>query len=847
MENLKIRVQIAFISLIIIIGFSITAGIYLYNQSVLKTAIIEKDAAIAASNVVEGIKYNFLNARRNEKDFLIRLDEKYIQKHSKTSETITSRLQHLEATYPDADIKSLVGQVQSTFSDYIDQFKLVSDSWLVVGLTPKSGLRGKLRKAVHNVETELKKHNLAEMTVTMLMMRRHEKDFLMRIDPKYVKRMELRLTEFTDQLEKAPLPSETKSLLTKQMLAYHQSFNTLAALRLKLVPETSQLSKLFAISTPVFDDLEERIQNIEATASQSSNSAITNTLFVMIAVMTVIGLGVVLLSLWIGNRLSRKIARMVSVMKELASDNLEIDVPDQHLQNELGLMGQAVQIFKENGIEKQRLEAERLVQEEKDRERAEHEKKENEARLIVAEENQRIRDALDTCAANIMVADAKDQIIYCNLSLLQLMKSSLGDIQKAVPNFVVDRITERSLNDFTINSSKAPADNASSQQKMGRKTFSLKFTPVHNADGSKIGTTVEWHDLTEELAVQQEVDELVQAVVLGDFSKQISLEGKSGFMEQLVIAMNQLTNTISTVINEAVIAFSALAEGDLTHHIEKDFKGTYNTLKQDSNKTSDQLQEIVQNISELVKQVDSIASEVSASSTDLSDRTQSQASMLEETVSTMEALKNIVVENAESARNANQMASTASNSASSGQQVADEAVSAMEAIQDSSEEVGQIISVIDEIAFQTNLLALNASVEAARAGDAGRGFAVVATEVRTLAQRTAEAASNVKHLIANSSNQILDGVERVKKTGTFLTDMADSIQSIATTVEKISEASDEQASGIAETNEALSHIDQMTQQNAAMVEQSSAAALSLKDQSSTMGDLVTFFKTEKAG
>ncbi|MCG8491416.1 MAG: methyl-accepting chemotaxis protein [Sneathiellales bacterium] len=844
MENQKIRVQIALISLTIVIGFSVTAGIYLFNQSLLKTALHEKDAAITASNVVEDIRYNFLNARRNEKDFLIRLDEKYIQKHSKTSQAITSRLQHLEKTYPDTDIRSLVGQVQATFSDYVAQFKLVSDNWITAGLTPKTGLQGELRKAVHNVESELKKYKQPEMTVTMLMMRRHEKDFLMRIDPKYVKRMEARLAEFTDQLEQSSFPSDTKSLLTKQMLAYHKSFNSLAALRLELVPETARLSKLFAISTPVFEDLEERIQNIEATASQSSDAAITNTLFVMIAVMAAIGLGVVLLSLWIGNRLSGKIARMVSVMKELAADNLQIDVPDQHLRNELGLMGQAVQVFKENGIEKQRLEAERLVQEEKDRERAEQEKRENEARLIVAEENQRIRDALDTCAANIMVADARDRIIYCNLSLLNLLKSSLNDIQQAVPNFSVDQISDRSLNDFTVRDA---AGEGSSQQKMGRKTFSLKSTPVHNAEGNKIGTTVEWHDLTEELAVQQEVDELVQAVVVGDFSKQISLEGKSGFMEQLVTAMNQLTTTISTVINEAVIAFSALAEGDLTHHIEKDFEGTYNTLKQDSNKTTDQLQEIVQNISELVQQVDSIASEVSASSTDLSDRTQSQASMLEETVSTMEALKNIVVENAESARNANQMASTARNSASSGQQVADEAVSAMEAIQESSEEVGQIISVIDEIAFQTNLLALNASVEAARAGDAGRGFAVVATEVRTLAQRTAEAASNVKHLIANSSNQILDGVERVRKTGTFLTDMVDSIQSIAITVEKISEASDEQASGIAETNEALSHIDQMTQQNAAMVEQSSAAALSLKDQSSTMGDLVTFFKIERTG
>ncbi|MFT6558757.1 methyl-accepting chemotaxis protein [Sneathiella sp.] len=842
MKNLKIRVQIILILLIILIGFVVTGGIFFINQNVVDKALAEREAARHTLEITSNIKYYFLNARRNEKDFLIRLKLKYANNHAVTSMKVLDNLKQLKGALSSLEQQDQVSAVEDTFTRYLAQFSRVKESWVTIGLTEKEGLRGTLRKKVHAVEEALKQYNSTDLMLTMLMMRRHEKDFILREDVKYVERMSARVAEFSQQLEQSSLPVPEQVKLSGMVNDYYNSFRQLADLTLQLKPDSTQMSALFAVAEPILANLISQSEQKDKIARENLTMSMTTTVFGMVITMIISALMAGAVAFLIGDRLSRQIANIIHVMRQLANNDYSVEVPGLQLTNELGLMANAVQIFKENGIEKSRLKEERVKQEELDEKRREKEKAENEIRLKEAEANARIKEALDTCAANIMVANDQDEIIYCNQSLLKMLGKASVDVARYVPGFKVENLNGSTLKDFCKGNEYKLNIAKSVRTEMGQKTFNLTFSPVIGDGNMRLGTTVEWEDLTEALIVQDEIDAMVNAVVEGDFNKKLSLEGKEGFMKSLAQAMNQLNDTVSSIMKEATTAFAALAKGDLTHEITADYKGTYGTLKEDSNKTSAQLLEIVTEIQQSTHNAHAVASDISQSSGDLAKRTESQASMLEETVSSMASLQEQVNKNAQNAAQANEQAKQSRASVEKGQVVAQEAIQAMEAILSSSEEISQIIGVIDEIAFQTNLLALNASVEAARAGDAGRGFSVVATEVRVLAQRTAEAASNVKSLIANSGHQIEKGVEQVKYTGEFLDNMAQSIQATAATIEQISIANNDQANDISETNTALGYIDEMTQQNSAMVEESSAAALSLKEQSDQVGEMVSFFK-----
>jgi methyl-accepting chemotaxis protein len=247
------------------------------------------------------------------------------------------------------------------------------------------------------------------------------------------------------------------------------------------------------------------------------------------------------------------------------------------------------------------------------------------------------------------------------------------------------------------------------------------------------------------------------------------------------------------------------------------------------------------------REVTNASAEIATSTTDLSQRTEEQAASLEETSAAMEELSSTVKKNAENAQHANQSANSTMGVADHGSEVVAQAVNAMAKIEDSSRKIADIIGVIDEIARQTNLLALNAAVEAARAGEAGRGFAVVASEVRSLAQRSSQAAKDIKDLITNSNDHVKDGVELVNRAGASLNEIVESIKSVATIVAEIANASTEQATGIEQINRALTQMDQATQQNSALVEENAATAKTLEDQAKAMDERVAFFHIGEAG
>jgi methyl-accepting chemotaxis protein len=298
----------------------------------------------------------------------------------------------------------------------------------------------------------------------------------------------------------------------------------------------------------------------------------------------------------------------------------------------------------------------------------------------------------------------------------------------------------------------------------------------------------------------------------------------------------------AVVVESLTRGLEHLAKGDLAYRSTEKLSPEYQKVQDNFNAAMAQLQQTILAIAVATREVASASAEISSGTTDLSQRTEEQAASLEQTSASMEEISSIVKKNADNAQQANQLTSSTHGVATRGGEVVAKAVSAMSLIEDSSGKIGDIISIIDEIARQTNLLALNAAVEAARAGEAGRGFAVVASEVRSLAQRSSQAAKDIKDLITNSTGQVKAGVDLVNETGVALTEILESIKKVAAFVADIATASAEQSSGIDQINVALTQMDEVTQQNSALVEQNAAAAKALEQQAQVMDERVRFFE-----
>jgi methyl-accepting chemotaxis protein len=299
---------------------------------------------------------------------------------------------------------------------------------------------------------------------------------------------------------------------------------------------------------------------------------------------------------------------------------------------------------------------------------------------------------------------------------------------------------------------------------------------------------------------------------------------------------------VADVVDGLGRGLERLARGDLTYRVRDNWAEEYRKVQQDFNGAIDQLQATLTAIVESTREVSNASAEISTSTTDLSQRTEEQAASLEETSASMEEIAATVRKNAENAQHARDLARQTETIAGRGGDVVTQAVSAMALIEQSSGKISDIISVIDEIARQTNLLALNAAVEAARAGEAGRGFAVVAAEVRSLAQRSSQAAKDIKDLIVSSGGQVRDGVELVNRTGVSLKEIVSSIKQVADIVADIATASSEQAMGIEQVNKALTQMDEVTQQNSALVEENAATAKTLESQSQALDGRIAAFR-----
>jgi methyl-accepting chemotaxis protein len=554
---------------------------------------------------------------------------------------------------------------------------------------------------------------------------------------------------------------------------------------------------------------------------------------------------------------------------------------------------------------------------------------------MLAEKNDalRIREGLENAAANVVVAGPDGTIVFANRAMRDLVARCGEDLRAGLPRFR-GTLVGAPLQDLDVNTASA----SEQERKLGRRTFCIVANPIVAEDGTRVGSVVEWRDLTEEVDAATQVEELIEAASAGVLDRRLDPERFNGFMRRIGAGMNQMLDAlvapltvtahnlerlsrgdvpapITTVyrgafeklrnnvnscsaavrllvedaeslsqsavagdlharaalerhdgdfrrvmngvngtldalvgpIEETKRVLGMLADGDLTGRVKGDFVGEYADLKEAANRSAENLQALATEIRSVSSVITSASNEIADGNASLSDRTQQEAASLEETWASVRDLTTTVQHNATSAREARRIAAESSTRAEEGRTIVGNAVEAMRAIERSSSRIDEIIGVIDEIAFQTNLLALNASVEAARAGEQGRGFAVVAAEVRNLAQRSATAAREIKGLIAESSSRVADGARLVNASGETLTGIVGSVRGVADLIAKISDAGEEQAAGIVQLQRSIEDLESSVQQNAALVEEVSAASNSLREQAVHLNTQVAAFKTEEGG
>ncbi|MBH0184713.1 MAG: PAS domain-containing protein, partial [Nitrospira sp.] len=368
------------------------------------------------------------------------------------------------------------------------------------------------------------------------------------------------------------------------------------------------------------------------------------------------------------------------------------------------------------------------------------------------------------------------------------------------------------------------------------------YNPILDANGKVYKVVRFATEITGQKQALLEVEKLIKSASSGELSERIDAARFEGAAKDLTVGVNRLLDAVVTPIREAQTVLTALSNCNLTCVMTGNYEGEFDQMKSSLNGAVHKLTETITVVREAVEAVSSGSEQITRGNEDLSQRTSEQAGSLEETSASMEEMTSTVKQSADNAKQANQLAIAAREIAEKGGSVTVRAVEAMGEINKSSKKIADIITVIDEIAFQTNLLALNAAVEAARAGEHGRGFAVVASEVRNLAQRSATAAKEIKGLINESIQRVMDGSELVNQSGKTLEEIVSSVKRVTDIIAEISAASQEEASGIDQVNKAVMQMDQATQQNAALVEQTTSASQTMRQQANSLLSHVAVFK-----
>lgn len=463
----------------------------------------------------------------------------------------------------------------------------------------------------------------------------------------------------------------------------------------------------------------------------------------------------------------------------------------------------------------------------------------------------RIKTALDSTSGNIMIADANHDIIYLNKTLNQTFKNIEADIKVTLPNFDTDTLLGSNIDIFHKNPAhqrrmlEAMRSTVSADLQINNTHLRFVANPIFEADGTRAGTVVEWIDKTAQVQIENEIETIVDNARHGDLNENLDTTGREGFIERLSTSINELLDVNRTIIEETNQSLSALARGDLTQTVNGEYQGAFGELKENINGSIANLTQMLTQIKETTDGVVNSISEISEGNRSLSQRTEMQVTTLEKSAAAMEEINGTIQHSAEHALEASRVAADASAKATAGGTVLEKSRRAMDEIKEANTRISSITEVIDGIAFQTNLLALNASVEAAHAAEHGGGFSVVAEEVRNLARRSADAAKEVQDLVKDTLEKVAVGTELVTTSGKTLEEIIEESGRVSGVIQEISNASQEQAVGAEEVNRSLVELDQSTQANAALAEETSAANMQVLQDIQILSNMVDSFKVNQ--
>ncbi len=468
-------------------------------------------------------------------------------------------------------------------------------------------------------------------------------------------------------------------------------------------------------------------------------------------------------------------------------------------------------------------------------------------------ENGRIRQALDNAKANVMVLAADARIVYLNDSLINTFRQRQSQIRKAFPSFSAEGLRGQSAQALPpvafLDAARLAglAGPQTREERIGEAVFQLTATPVVDEAGQRSGTVIEWVDRTDEIAMEEAIQQVVDSARNGNLGARLENVGDSdGFFGRLAASFNDLIEINERVIADVGRVLSGLAKGNLNERITNEYAGSFGELKSNVNQTVDRLRNVMGQIHATVLALKKNVERIADGNSQLHSRTAEQARGMESTAASMEEITGTVRHNSQNVEEARALARRARTQAMEGGEAVRNTTRAMAAINAASMKIADITSVIDEIAFQTNLLALNASVEAAHAGEQGKGFAVVANEVRDLAQRSSQAAREISELIEDTTRKVQEGSELVDISGHHLDQIVNSVAEVSRHIDEISVAGNEQLVGVEQVNQEIVRFEQLIQQNARMVEETSNVGNALREESETLARLIGYFQVDSA-
>ncbi|OIQ39442.1 MAG: diguanylate cyclase [Roseobacter sp. MedPE-SW] len=698
---MKISVNFIFLSIILMAGTIMfgLAGISYYTHEVRDE--LEEDVLIVEHTYqsLDKMEIDFLLARRYEKDFLLRLDPKYIEKHA-------GAMQHLyevEHTLEDevAQIDGLNDQIEpllelmAAAKAYDQKFAELVESHRILGMDETDGLQGTLHKAAHHLENRLEETGHPELEVKVLMLEVHERDFMWHQDSKYLDRFNAQVEAFLAFPPEYYANAAEQAEIIGIMEEYQHAFEAYVAEAQKEKELRKALSGYYAQAEPLLAAIHEAAENeleaiVEATHIASNEAKFYSML--ASAIGTVIFLGTAAL---LARSMSKPLGKLETVLHGIINSDFTEEPPKSRL-SEIASISSAVAVFRQ------------------------------------------------------------------------------GEMKK-------DQLT-------------------------------------------------------------QDISEVISACAEGDFSRRIATDDSDGTFAELGKGVNSIGEVAQKGLGDVLSALAALSQGDLTKSMPEGQKGIFKEISDATENLNHSLGGMVAQLTNSSDMLKNTSNEIAAAADDASQRSERTSASIVETAGTLQTLGGTVKDTAENSQQARTIVTSAQERARTTQELAQQTNQAMERIEASSGAIAKIISMIEDVAFQTSLLALNAGVEAARAGEAGRGFAVVASEVRSLAHRSAEAAQEINDLISTSEKEVAEGVKLVGQTGSSLEEILTMVEEVVEKVNEIADNTVEQSKSIAQVNGRVDALDSDAQQNAAMLEETAASGQMLRDEANNLVQIVSNFE-----